>query len=151
VHNSRYFTLTNDKDQLDDGDMQDSGSGGSELDFAITESANGEDQAGTGRKPTRERVAGGWYAIPKRVTNDLDSDDELLVHMKTHGYSEKQIAARFVEDGRVKYNKKTITSRYRRVMSALEAAMDKGLEDQHMEWKALHVGFTSHFTDMVDS
>jgi hypothetical protein len=80
------------------------------------------------------RVAGGRPAIAKRVTADLDSDDELIVRMKNAKYLEKDIADRLIQEGRTKYNPKTIGTRWARLKRALQQAQEEKLDDELTDW-----------------
>lgn len=60
----------------------------------------------------RKRTQGVRPAIAKKVTVDLDSDDDMIVRMKEADYGEKDIAKRLADAGRVTYNPKTIGTRW---------------------------------------
>lgn len=64
----------------------------------------------------------------------MDSDDELIVKMKEEKFTDKQIAARLREEGRVNYHYKTIGSRWARIKRALEKKNDQDLDDQLTDW-----------------
>lgn len=82
----------------------------------------------------RLKVAGGRPAIAKKVTADLDSDDELLVRMKNAKYLEKDIAQRLVDEGRIKYNAKTIGTRLARIRKKLQERNDELLDQELTDW-----------------
>jgi hypothetical protein len=81
------------------------------------------------------KVAGGMLAYAKKVTADLDSDDELIVSMKEQGYSDGQISDRLVSENRVHYNKKTINTRFQRIRMAQAKRVDEMLLEGYKEWK----------------
>lgn len=81
--------------------------------------------------------------VQKPITQDLDSDDELLVHMKTIGFSDHQIVERFLKEGRAHYTKKAVSARFRRIMMAQEDAIDEALKDELIFWTATQVTFLS--------
>lgn len=70
----------------------------------------------------------------------MDSDDEVIVKMKAEKYTDKQIAARLREEGRVNYHFKTISSRWVRIKHALEKKQDQDLDDQLTDWHEGDVG-----------
>lgn len=86
------------------------------------------------RDVNRIRVEGGRAPAPRRILADLDSDDELIVKMKAEKFTDKQVAARLREEGRVDYHYKTISSRWVRIKRALEKKHDQDLDDQLTDW-----------------
>lgn len=80
------------------------------------------------------KTAGGRPALAKKVTADLDSDDELIVRMKNAKYLEKDIAQRLINEGRTKYNAKTIGTRYARIRKKLEERNDQLLDEELTDW-----------------
>ncbi|KAI9771613.1 MAG: hypothetical protein M1840_001828 [Geoglossum simile] len=81
------------------------------------------------------RVIGGRPATAKRVTANLDSDDEIIVAMKKSGSNSRQIADRLRNEGRVNYKDKTITSRYARIMKAQAVAMERKAASEPIQWQ----------------
>ncbi|KEF60887.1 uncharacterized protein A1O9_02451 [Exophiala aquamarina CBS 119918] len=93
----------------------------------------------TARKPDGQiakkmKVAGGRPAVAKKVTADLDSDDELIVRMKEARYLEKDIAQALIDQGRTAYNPKTIGTRWRRLKAALQKRQDALLDADLTDW-----------------
>ncbi|KAF2097635.1 hypothetical protein NA57DRAFT_58206 [Rhizodiscina lignyota] len=84
--------------------------------------------------PKKMRVVGGRVAIPKRITADLDSDDELLVNMREAGCTDQVIAETLAKQGRIRYDKKTIASRYMRIKAKMSLREDQRLEDELTDW-----------------
>lgn len=82
----------------------------------------------------RIKVSGGRPATVKKVTANLDSDDELIIRMKNAKYLEKDIAQHLVNEGRIAYNPKTIGTRYARIMKAVRKANDKLLDEDLTDW-----------------
>ena len=80
------------------------------------------------------RIAGGRPAIAKKVTADLDSDDELIVRMKNAKYLEKDIAERLAKEGRIKYHPKTIGTRWARIKRKLQDFQDEMLDGDVTDW-----------------
>lgn len=80
------------------------------------------------------KTSGGRPALAKRVTADLDSDDELIVRMKNAKYLEKDIAQRLADEGRIKYNAKTIGTRLARIRRKLQERNDKLLDEELTDW-----------------
>jgi hypothetical protein len=73
-------------------------------------------------------------APAKKVSWDLDSDDELIVTMKQQRYTDVQIADYLAEQGRVQYNFKTINSRYKRILAAIERHEEERLDSGLTHW-----------------
>lgn len=82
----------------------------------------------------RLKTTGGRPAIAKKVTADLDSDDELIVRMKNAKYLKKDIARRLVDEGRIKYNAKTIGTRWARLKKKLQERNDELLDAELTDW-----------------
>jgi len=81
------------------------------------------------------RVPGGMMAYAKKVTAELDSDDELIVSMKEQGYSDSQIAGRLVQENRIHYNNKTINTRFQRIRMAQARRVDDLLLEGYKQWQ----------------
>ena len=72
--------------------------------------------------------------MAKKVTADLDSDDELIVRMKNAKYLEKDIAERLAKEGRIKYHPKTIGTRWARIKRKLQDFQDEMLDGDVTDW-----------------
>ncbi|RMZ80232.1 hypothetical protein DV738_g2908, partial [Chaetothyriales sp. CBS 135597] len=84
--------------------------------------------------PKQRKGGDGRPAMSKRVTADLDSDDEMIVRMKNAKYQEKDIARRLADEGRMFYSTKTIGSRWGRLRKAIEARQDELLDANLTDW-----------------
>jgi hypothetical protein len=84
--------------------------------------------------PKRAKIAGGRPALPKKVTAELDSDDELIVRMKQAKYQEKEIAQRLIDEGRTNYHPKTIGTRWARLKKAMQLRNDELLDQDLTDW-----------------
>ncbi|RMD43734.1 hypothetical protein DV735_g1395, partial [Chaetothyriales sp. CBS 134920] len=82
----------------------------------------------------QRKVGDGRPAMSKRVTADLDSDDEMIVRMKNAKYQEKDIARRLADEGRMFYSTKTIGSRWGRLRKAIQARQDELLDANLTDW-----------------
>ncbi|KIW09794.1 hypothetical protein PV08_11894 [Exophiala spinifera] len=80
------------------------------------------------------KIRGGRPAIAKKVSADLDSDDELIVRMKEARFLEKDIAQALVDQGRIAYNPKTIGTRWRRIKAKLQKRQDDLLDADLTDW-----------------
>lgn len=80
------------------------------------------------------KTTGGRPALAKRVTADLDSDDELIVRMKNAKYLEKDIARRLADEGRIKYNVKTVGTRLARIRKKMQERNDELLDEELTDW-----------------
>lgn len=80
------------------------------------------------------RLTGGRPPLAKKVTADLDSDDELIVKMKQAKYLEKDIAARLTAEGRTSYQSKTIGTRWARIKKVLQQKQDDLLDADLTDW-----------------
>ncbi|KAF2268109.1 hypothetical protein CC78DRAFT_530489 [Lojkania enalia] len=84
----------------------------------------------------RDRGKGGAPpAYAKRVTADLDSDDELMMNLKDSGFSDQQIADQLADEGRVRYDRKSICTRIFRIREKQAKLMDDMLEQGLVEWQ----------------
>ncbi|KAH7401051.1 hypothetical protein DE146DRAFT_718122 [Phaeosphaeria sp. MPI-PUGE-AT-0046c] len=104
-----------------------------------------EDSTGIPTKPS-SRVPGTWGradrkkgetlpAYHKRVSHELDSDDELMMAMRDKGYSDKAIAEKLKVDGRVRYDQKSISTRIMRIREAQAKNVDFLLKEGYKEWE----------------
>ncbi|KAL9108330.1 MAG: hypothetical protein Q9227_006929 [Pyrenula ochraceoflavens] len=80
------------------------------------------------------RTEGGRPPLAKKVTANLDSDDEIIVRMKQAKYSEKAIAERLKAEGRISYQTKSISGRYQRIRKALQQKQDENLDADMTDW-----------------
>ncbi|KAI4928111.1 uncharacterized protein J4E92_005593 [Alternaria infectoria] len=74
-------------------------------------------------------------AYHKRVTHELDSDDELMMTMREKGFSDRQIADKLAKDGRVRYDQKSISTRIMRIRLAQCENVDFLLKEGYKEWE----------------
>lgn len=74
-------------------------------------------------------------AYHKRVSHELDSDDELMMSMREKGFSDRQIADKLDTDGRVSYDVKSISTRIMRIRLAQAANVDFLIKEGYKEWK----------------
>ncbi|GAB7348874.1 hypothetical protein MBLNU459_g7575t1 [Dothideomycetes sp. NU459] len=89
----------------------------------------------TPKKPKkRARVAGGRAPTSKRIVPDYDSEDQIIVDMKQQGYHDEDVAKRLVEEGRTRYDPKSISSRWQRIRKAIQAAEDELLDEELTDW-----------------
>ncbi|KZM27180.1 uncharacterized protein EKO05_0004660 [Ascochyta rabiei] len=74
-------------------------------------------------------------AYHKKVSAQLDSDDELILQMREKGYSDRQIADKLAKDGRVRYDQKSISTRIMRIRLAQAENFDFLLREGYREWE----------------
>ncbi|KAL6705804.1 hypothetical protein ACN47E_006442 [Coniothyrium glycines] len=74
-------------------------------------------------------------AYHKRVSHELDSDDELIMQMREKGFSDRQIADKLAKDGRVRYDQKSISTRIMRIRLAQADNVDFLLKEGYKEWE----------------
>ncbi|KAK5131110.1 hypothetical protein LTR08_001328 [Meristemomyces frigidus] len=94
----------------------------------------------------RGRTKGGKAAIPKRVVADYDSDDGRIVSLKQQGYTDEYVAQRMIQEGRMRYVPRTVSSRWLRLRNALQRAEDEKLDDELSDW---HVGEDDKLTTSI--
>ncbi|KAG9774465.1 hypothetical protein ABEF95_005247 [Exophiala dermatitidis] len=92
------------------------------------------------------KMPGGRPAVAKKVSADLDSDDELIVRMKEARFLERDIAQALIDQGRTAYNPKTIGTRWRRIKHALQQRQDELLDADLSDW---HEGDDEVLVDAV--
>lgn len=100
-----------------------------------------DEYAGPSRGPGGARVRGGRAALPKPISADLDSEDEIILHMKEDGFTDQQVVDKLKEENRIRYDRKSIASRYIRIQAALAAKQDERLEAEETDW---HEGEVRH-------
>ena len=96
----------------------------------------------------RLKITGGRPAVAKKVTAEMDSDDELIFSMKNAKYLEKDIAKRLQDEGRTVYNPKTIGTRWARLKKVMQAKQDEALDADLTDW---HEGDVSTTVDALES
>ncbi|KAF2204982.1 hypothetical protein GQ43DRAFT_363423 [Delitschia confertaspora ATCC 74209] len=74
-------------------------------------------------------------AYHKKVSHELDSDDELMVTMRDKGYTDQQIADRLAREGRCRYDRKSIGTRIGCIKLAQAAHIDRLLEEGYKVWE----------------
>jgi hypothetical protein len=74
-------------------------------------------------------------AYHKKVSHELDSDDELMMDMREKGYSDRQIADKLTKDGRIRYDQKSIATRISRIRIAQAEHVDYLLKEGYKEWR----------------
>jgi hypothetical protein len=82
----------------------------------------------------RLKISGGHAATAKKVTWDMDSDDEIIVSMKANGRTEKEIADRLAREGRIRYHSKTIGTRWARLKRAIQQHQDDLMDEELTDW-----------------
>lgn len=83
-------------------------------------------------------------AYHKRVSHELDSDDELMMEMREKGFSDRQIADKLARDGRVRYDQKSISTRIMRIRLAQADNVDFLLKEGYKEWELEDVSHMVH-------
>ncbi|KAF2115760.1 hypothetical protein BDV96DRAFT_599328 [Lophiotrema nucula] len=74
-------------------------------------------------------------AYSRKVTADLDSDDELMMTMRFQGYTDQQVADRLALEGRVRYDRKSISTRIMRIKAKQAERVDSMLDGGYLEWE----------------
>jgi hypothetical protein len=74
-------------------------------------------------------------AYHKRVSHELDSDDEMMMEMRDKGFSDRQIADKLAKEGRVRYDQKSISTRIMRIRLAQADNVDFLLKEGYKEWE----------------
>lgn len=81
----------------------------------------------------------------RQVTVDLDSDDEIIKTMKDQGIRDEIVQQRLIREGRVKYEIKTISTRYNRIRKAIEKHEDDLRELDFSDYHEDEVGAVGLF------
>jgi hypothetical protein len=92
-------------------------------------------------QPKKERPI-----LSKKVVADMDSDDELLWNLKLAKWTEKQIHARFLAEGRTRYSQKTIGTRFCRMKKIMRNHVDALLQAGETDWFSNDVSATVEHT-----
>jgi hypothetical protein len=66
--------------------------------------------------------------------DDMDEDDKLLYFLKLAKWSEREIHGKFVSEGRINYNLKTISTRFSRMRRFIMTDNDKRLKEGTVSW-----------------
>ncbi|KAI9752296.1 MAG: Signal peptidase complex catalytic subunit [Chaenotheca gracillima] len=100
------------------------------------EGVNKVEQNVLGDSITIAKVEGGRPAVARKITWNLDSDDELIVALKEEGCTDREVSKRLRADGRIDYHSKTINSRYRRIRNALERQTEREIDGGSRAWQS---------------
>jgi hypothetical protein len=76
---------------------------------------------------------------------DMDEDDRLIYYLKLAKWSERAIHEKFVTEGRINYNQKTIGTRFARMRRFLMAENDQRLKDGTAAWLEAEVRLSEYF------
>ena len=79
-------------------------------------------------------MVGGKAVLSKRVVVDYDSDDGRIITLKQQGFSDEYVSQKLIQEGRIRYQAKTVTSRWLRLRKALEAAENERMDDELSDW-----------------
>ncbi|KAK4620396.1 hypothetical protein CLAFUW4_11577 [Fulvia fulva] len=80
------------------------------------------------------RVTGGIAAIAKPIRAEYDSDDGRIIELKQQGYADVYVANKLKEEGRMRYEPKTVGSRWLRLRKLLERIENERLDDELSDW-----------------
>ncbi|KAF9697104.1 hypothetical protein EKO04_005041 [Ascochyta lentis] len=106
------------------------------LDESTSQVAEKQSSRVIGTFGRRDRQKGeNLAAYHKKVSAQLDSDDELMLQMREKGYSDRQIAEKLAKDGRVRYDQKSISTRIMRIRLAQAENVDFLLREGYKEWE----------------
>ncbi|KAF2281578.1 uncharacterized protein EI97DRAFT_463880 [Westerdykella ornata] len=97
--------------------------------LTATRGAGGGGEAGSVRSATPMGLT-----YNKKITAELDSDDDLIMNMRSAGYTDAQIATRLTREGRHTFNAKSISTRIGRIKYAQYAQSDYLLKEGYKEW-----------------
>ncbi|KAF2661237.1 hypothetical protein K491DRAFT_701233 [Lophiostoma macrostomum CBS 122681] len=103
----------------------------------IEDSNHASTPAPNARTPKFTRRRRGKNTLPdfsKKVSGELDSDDDMMMTMREKGYSDQQIAEKLVKEGRKRYDRKSVSTRISRIKFAQAAQVDTQLEEGYKEW-----------------
>lgn len=75
---------------------------------------------------------------------EMDEDDKLLYFLKLAKWSDRDIQNKFVSEGRINYNLKTISTRFFRMRQFIMAENDKRLKDGTAVWLQAEVSIHWH-------
>lgn len=82
----------------------------------------------------KPKVSGGRAATHKDVSHILDSDDEIIFTMKREGIKDAAIVERLIEEGRTKYEAKSIATRFSRIEKKIEEHEEQIMEEEFSDF-----------------
>ncbi|EME41655.1 hypothetical protein DOTSEDRAFT_107406, partial [Dothistroma septosporum NZE10] len=94
------------------------------------------------------RVTGGIAAIAKPIRAEYDSDDGRIIELKQQGYADNYVANKLKEEGRMRYEPKTVGSRWLRLRKLLERIENDRLDDELSDW---HEGEDDKLCEVCDA
>lgn len=84
--------------------------------------------------PAKLDLLDGLPVVSRKITVELDSDDQRLLELKATKHTSRQMAVIFKEEGRRPLNEKSFYSRYKRITDMLAAKNDYLLEEKLAKW-----------------
>lgn len=111
----------------------------SESFLLIEEGTNGNSTSSrkpgiSGRRNRGQTQGDRLPVFSKKITVELDSDDERMLEMREKGYTDGQVSEQLAKEGRVRYGRKSISTRIGRIKLAQAANVDFMLEQGYKEW-----------------
>lgn len=93
----------------------------------------------TPKASPEERIVGGCQPVGGKgkklcAVEDMDEDDKLIYFLKLAKWTEREIHAKLVSEGRINYNQKTIGTRFGRMRRFIVDDNDKRLEKGTAVW-----------------
>ena len=96
-------------------------------------------RATASREEKCKRVPGGKAAVPKKIVTDYDSDDARIMELKDLGYADEYVAARLAQEDRVRYDPKSVGSRWFRIKKLVKKQEEQRLDDEMSDWHMVEV------------
>lgn len=89
--------------------------------------------------PLEDRIVGGCQPVGGRgkklcAVEDMDDDDKLIYYLKLARWTEREIHTKFVSEGRINYNQKTIGTRFCRMRRFIVDDMNERLKKGTAVW-----------------
>ncbi|KAF2226426.1 hypothetical protein BDZ85DRAFT_305507 [Elsinoe ampelina] len=84
--------------------------------------------------PEDEAPGKPFSAVPRKISAELDVEDQLIWDLRAANYSDTVIANRLIQDGFTHYKPASIASRYRRIVQKIQEQTDELLEADLTDW-----------------
>ncbi|GAB7339431.1 hypothetical protein MBLNU457_6063t1 [Dothideomycetes sp. NU457] len=80
------------------------------------------------------RVAGGRNPTGKRVSIELDAEDEFIFDLKRRGFKDREIAQRLADEGFTAYKPQSVGARYARINRKVQERNEELLDLELIDW-----------------
>jgi hypothetical protein len=99
-----------------------------------------DNESGVSEVEIRLRADGNTFVKQRKITADLDMTDTMIVNLNNENHPNEYIANQLAKEGLVRYDSKTVGSRFIRLQKKIAEREAQRLEDELTDWHDGEVG-----------